>query len=171
MKDNWFNRTMYWLVFHFWVIVYFLEGSWKRIWGLKEWQPPVVSTGVNLLDDGEVNLTPKPSASDALANKAKFGVNNIPEEYKKTIMWVITAIVFFCLFGVVDFVIRMIQLIKAYPVIGYALLIILIAYITYRISKSVYLYFKNNKHKRFIPSIKELWALAILRTQIRYTTK
>lgn len=147
------------------VILFFTEGVWLRIRNKK---PALVSTGINLLEEGEVKLTPKPSQADAMANKAKFGINQVPKEHRgKAIAGIVTTI-FFMIFGIVDFIRLSVLLINAYPIIGWILLSALLAFILYRISKSIYWYFVDRRHMKISSLIKTIWNEAKIKAELKF---
>lgn len=159
------------LRFYFWATLYFIEGVWLRITGNTPKPIAQPSTGINLLDDGEAKLTPKPSQADALAHKAKFGMNQIPEEHKGKIIIGVILLIFFLFFGIVDFIIRLVTLIITYHIVGWIILYSLTTFIVYKVGKSIYKYFKEKRYKTTAIVIGVIWSEAKQKANLKFKTE
>ena len=140
------------VLIYLFTVIFFLRGLWSWLTSgikiAKKVQPAQPSSEINLLDEGEINLTPKPSQAQAMANQAKFGFGQMPKEHKGKIVAGGIALAFFVLFGIGNFIYWSGVIISAYPLVGYLLLSVLIGYILLRIIKSI------PKH---VTTINQIW--------------
>lgn len=165
MKKNLFN---YYFKFYFFAVLFFIEGVWLRSTG-KYVAPSVPALpDENWLEEGEVKVSVKPPQAEALANKANLGLSQVPEKYRKYVVWGIILLVFFLLFGIVNFIYWSAVIIKAYPTVGWILLYSLCAYILYRIGKSIYKYFSEKKYHKLLTLIKIIWSEAKQKAEIKF---
>lgn len=159
--------------FYFFAVLFFIQGIWNKIFNSTTYITPQenASGEINLLNDGEINTTPKPSSIDAIGNKAKAGFSQIPEEHKGKLVWIVTVIVFFLLFGIANFIYWAYVIIKAYQIVGWFLIGITCSFISYKISKGVYKWFKEKRYLALALSISIIWEEAKLKSQLKFQNK
>lgn len=170
MRKNIVTQFLISIRFYFWAIVFFREIAWLRMRGKYVKASEIIPSAPDeqWLEEGEVKITPKPPKGEAMANKAKLGMSQIPEKYRKHFVWGITISIFFFLFGVGNFIYWASVIIKAYPIIGKTLLYGLLTYILYRIGKYEYYYFKEKKYDTFLSVIKITWEEAKEKSQLKF---
>ena len=154
------------ILIYLFTVIFFLRGLWLWLTSgikiAKKVQPAQPSSEINLLDEGEINLTAKPSQAQAMANKAKFGFGQMPKEHKGKIVAGGIAVVFFILFGIGSFIYWSGVIISAYPTVGYILLSVLLGYILLRILKSI------PKH---VATINQIWKDAKHEAKLKFKNK
>lgn len=153
---------------YFFTILFFIEGCWLRIRKKDVKIIVLLPEEGDWLEESEAKVTPKPSQADAITNKAKFGLSQIPKEHRWKAIIGIGLSIFFFLFGIVDFIIRLTALINAYPIVGWILLDLLCAFILFRITRGIYKYFADYK---IIPEIKIIWDEAKNKAELKFKIK
>lgn len=169
MRQNIFLDILIKSRFYFFVILYFIEGIWNKIIGKKKIIPaPLPPDGEQWLEEGEVRITPKTSPMDAMAHKASFGLSQIPKEWRTGIICAIVTMIFFLLFGIGNFIYWAVIIIRAYPIVGYALVTGIIIFILYLIGRYIYLYFKYKKYQKITSAITVIWNEAKVKAELKF---
>ena len=170
MRYKLFMQPILKLRYSFFIILFFIEGIWNRTKKKKEVPVCLLPTDGDeqWLEEGEVKISAKPAKSDILGNQAKFGWSQIPKPYRKTVAWCASILIFFLLFGIVNFIWQAIFIIQDYPIIGWGLLDAICAYILFRIGKKIYKYFKEKKYSPYIIEVKIMWEEATLKSLKKY---
>lgn len=174
MRRNMFMDFFVIVRLYFFTVLFFIEGLWIRIRNKKPKENFVTITepeGVEWLEEGEVKMTPKPSQADAMANKVKFGLSQVPKEHRWKVVLGISLSIFFFLFGIIDFIIRLTALINAHPIVGWVLLDLLCGCILFIIARGVYKYFKEKRYYKITSVIKIIWAEAKNKAELKFTIK
>lgn len=156
--------------YYFFAYLFFIEGIWLRIRKKDEPLPSLIPIDGDeqWIEEEEIKVSPKPAQSDVVGNQAKLAWSQIPKQYRKTVAWSGSILLFFLLFGIIDFICRATVLINSYPIIGWILLDGLCAYVTFVISKRIYRYFKDEKYYPYVLNLKITWEEAKIKAVKKY---
>lgn len=157
--------------FYIFTLLFFIKGIW--IHNTQKKQKPILEvlndTSEEWIEEGESKLSPKPAQADAMANKLKAGLSQIPEKYRSYFIFGVLAFAFFFLFGIVNFIYWSVIVIMAYNTIGWVLLNITCGYVFFKAGKGMYKYFKEKKYYSYIIIIKIIWGQAVIKSLERYS--